>query len=256
METVTKEQSGLAVVESQKRGLVAHAQPSNLLEAIALAASNPAMDMDRAERLFKMHQELVAQQAKAEFNGAMARAQAKILPVANNSKNDHTRSSYADLAAINAQIVPLYTAEGIAISFDTAECPVQGWFRTIARVSHAGGHTQDYHLDLPLDDVGAKGTTNKTGVQAMGSTNTYARRYLVRMIFNVSTEDDTDGNKPEAEAKPKISDEQKADWDSAIEATDDEDALRELGKTITAGCNAVKEKKKYSAKMAKLKEAK
>ena len=54
---------------------------------------------------------------------------------------------------------------------------------------------RQHHIDLPLDNVGTKGTVNKTGVQATGSTNAYGRRYLVLMIFNVSTEDeDNDGN--------------------------------------------------------------
>ncbi len=263
METVT-EKNGIAVVEDpQRRQVAQQAQPTTLLAAIAAAASNPAMDMDRAERLFKMHQELVAREAEAAWNAAMARAQQKIQPIVSNRENTHTKSRYADLAAINAVIVPMYAAEGLSISFNSGPCETQGWFRTIATVSHSAGHSKEYHLDLPLDDVGAKGTTNKTGVQAMGSTNSYARRYLERMIFNLATGDDNDGNKPEPEESTKISDQQIADWDSALEVETDREKLKALSVSITAACNAAKDldsynlmKKKYQARVKQLTEAK
>lgn len=170
--------------------------PTSLLAAIARAAAEPSTDMDKMERLFAMHQVMVKQQAETDFNAAMSRAQAKIVPIATNALNTHTNSRYAKLAAINREIVPLYTAEGLSISFDSADAPTPNKQRIIAIVSHSGGHTRQYHIDLALDSAGAKGNVNKTEVQATGSTNAYARRYLVLMIFNVSTEDDNDGNKP------------------------------------------------------------
>lgn len=248
-----REQGGLAVIEDAPKPLIPAAAPGNLLQAIAVAASNPAMDMDRAERLFKMHQELVAKQAEADWNAAMARAQAKIQPIANNKSNSHTSSRYADLAAINAVIVPLYASEGLSISFNSGPCETQGWYRTIAKVSHSAGHTREYHLDLPLDDAGAKGGINKTGVQAMGSTSSYARRYLERMIFNLSTGDDNDGNKSkDAPKSEKVDPKQVADWDSAVEVCDDLDKLKELGAVITAACQKMNDLDTYNLMKGKV----
>lgn len=169
---------------------------TSLLQAITSAASNAQVDIDKMERLFQMHQQMVKQEAEAAFNAAMARAQAKMLPIATNAENTHTHSRYAKLEAINRQIVPIYTAEGLSVSFDSGVSPVQGWQRTIAIVSHRDGHSRTYHLDLPPDSEGAKGNLNKTIVQATGSTNMYARRYLTNMVFNISTFDDSDGNSP------------------------------------------------------------
>ena len=60
---------------------------------------------------------------------------------------------------------------------------------------HEAGHTKRYHVDLPIDSTGIKGSVNKTGVHANGSTYSYARRYLTMMIFNVVlTNEDNDGN--------------------------------------------------------------
>jgi hypothetical protein len=221
------------------------AQASNatsLLQAIERAASNPDTDMDKMERLFKMHQQMLDHEAKKAFNEAMARAQAQMVPVANNATNDQTSSRYAKLAAINKAITPIYTQEGFSISFDTADSPIAGYLRTIAIVSHAGGHDRQYHLDLPPDDVGAKGNVNKTKVHATGSTNSYSRRYLVCMIFNVTTEDDNDGNK-KAEG---MSEQQLADFKAAIEALADMDASKDLWKSIAKVCTDTKDRTGYA----------
>lgn len=167
----------------------------SLLQAITQAASNPAVDIEKMERLFAMHQTMVRQEAETAFNAAMARAQAQMVAVVRDRANDFTKSTYATLTAINDAIVPIYTAEGFSISFDSGDCPVAGHIRTIAKVSHAAGYTREHHNDMPLDTAGSGGKVNKTAIQASGSTQSYARRYLVCQIFNVTTTDDNDGNK-------------------------------------------------------------
>ena len=176
----------------------AQASPDSLLHAITIAASNPAMDIEKMERLFAMHERLVKAQAEQAFNAAMARAQAAIEPITRNKMNTHTQSWYADLAAINEAIVPIYTAEGLSVTFDTetqndADPIAPGTIRVTAIVGHAAGFSRRYHMDLIPDGAGVQGRANKTGVQASGSTNTYGRRYLIKMIFNIADEDN-DGN--------------------------------------------------------------
>ena len=229
------------------------ALPSNatsLLQAITQAASNPQVDIDKMERLFQMHQKMLASEAEAAFNAAMARAQAKIEPVANNAKNAQTNSRYAKLAAINRDITPIITAEGLSISFDAGEAPA-GLQRVVAIVSHSAGHSRQYHLDLPMDDAGAKGTVNKTKVHATGSTNSYGRRYLVCMIFNVTTEDDDDGNK----GGGKVMDEEtRANFEEAIEILEDRATADKLWAQIATACDKSGDLQAYLALKAKLTE--
>jgi len=209
-------------------------QATSLLQAITSAASNPQTDIEKMERLFKMHQEMVKQDAEAAFNAAMARAQAKIVPVTNNASNSQTNSRYAKLAAINKVITPIYTAEGLSISFDTGAATRPEEQRTIAIVSHAAGHNRQFHLDLPMDDSGAKGTVNKTKVHATASSNHYARRYLVCMIFNVTTEDDDDGNA----AGGRVMDEAtRLDFETAIDSAVDAHGLEVIWKQAVAACH-------------------
>lgn len=185
------------------------AAPGALLQAITTIAADPAVDIEKIERLWLMHKEMMRQQAESAFAGALARAQANILPIFKNRANTHTRSTYADLASINAAIVPIYTAEGLSLTYDTEtrneSDPIpEGKARTIAILYHESGFSRRYHLDLVPDSAGSQGTVNKTPVQAAGSTNEYARRYLARMIFNLSTTDDReddDGNGDKGDGK-------------------------------------------------------
>lgn len=225
-------------------------QTSNLMQALAAAAANPAMDVAKVERLYVMHKEMMEREAEMAFNDAMAKAQAGIRPIAKDRRNDHTKSWYATLAAIVDEITPVYTAEGISISFDNysperdkglPELPA-GWVRVMAFVSHRGGHTRAHHLDGPLDDKGSAGNTNKTGIQAMGSTVAYLRRYLVCMIFNVATADDNDGNG--GTTGPKLDEKKLADHLANIEAAADEPALL---KAFGAAWNAAEELKDKGA---------
>jgi len=207
METVAENDQKVVVVEppySKREAMPvpASAQPANLMQALANAAADPRMDVEKVERLFAMHKELQDREAEQAFHDAMARAQASIRPIAKDRRNEHTKSWYATLAAITDDVTPIITAEGLSVSYDTynpgrdKDLPAleKGWVRAIAIVSHRGGHARKHHLDGPLDDAGKDGTKNKTGIQAMGSTVTYLRRYLFCMIFNVATADDNDGN--------------------------------------------------------------
>ncbi|MCE6977286.1 hypothetical protein EI534_07710 [Pseudomonas frederiksbergensis] len=142
----------------------------------------------------------------------MVSAQKRIKPVTRNALNKHTASTYARLEDIDRAISPIFTEEGFSLSFGTADSRLPGHLRVTCECMHAGGHTKLYQLDLPIDAAGSGGKTNKTGVQANGSTISYGRRYLTQMIFNVTTtDDDDDGNSgappvevlpPEPEALP------------------------------------------------------
>lgn len=214
METIDQTSTIIVPPSSSKRPALPAAQPpqgGSLIQALATAAADPRCDMDKMERLFVMHKQLIAMDAEKAFNDAMARAQHNMVPVITNRDNTHTSSRYANLAAIAKAIRPLYTGEGLSLSFDSnrqvlnadgkpIDPPRQGWFRTVGIVSHSAGYSRLHHIDLPSDDVGVKGTTNKTPIQGVVSMTTYGRRVLECMVFNVSTEDD-DGNAPKGKDK-------------------------------------------------------
>lgn len=195
-----------AIIELQPTALEP-AQVGTLLER----AIERGVDADSLQKLVALQERILDRQAEQEFAVAMRQTQAAIQPVLKNRLNKQTESYYATLEALNKAVVPVYTQYGFSLSFGTEDSPTEGYIRIVCDVFHIGGHTRRYHFDLPLDDVGIAGKTNKTRVHASGSTLSYGRRYLTMLIFNVSTTDDNDGNggKP-----PLITEQQVADLEA------------------------------------------
>lgn len=168
-------------------------EASNIMQAVINAASDPTMDIDRVDRLLAIRDKIMAQEAEGAYAGAMSRAQANIGPIAKNQENDHTHSTYSDLSAINAVVVPMYTAQGFALSFSNRPSNIDNHIVVMCDVMHIDGHTKHYEYELPYDGVGTKGNATKTAIHASASSVKYGQRYLTTMIFNIATFDD-DGN--------------------------------------------------------------
>ncbi len=164
--------------------------PQNLLE---MAVSHGA-GIDVIERLAKLQSDMLDRQAEEDFNEAMNRCQAKMTRIAANMENPQTRSRYADYAQIDRAIRPIYTAEGFALSFGEADCPLAEHLRLVCYVTR-GRHTRRYQKDFPIVTKGPKGNDVMTPTHAHGSADAYAKRYLLKDIFNIAVgQDDDDGN--------------------------------------------------------------
>ena len=199
-----------------------------MLTMIQRAATDTAFDADKMQKMMEMYERHTDRTAAAAFNAAMVRAQAEIGPVFRDKFNAQTNSAYAALESIDRQISPVYTAWGFSLSFGTDDSPLVGHIRTVCDCMHEAGHTKRYHVDLPIDSAGIKGSVNKTGVHAAGSTYSYARRYLTMMIFNVVlTNEDNDGNGDQAQNLGELMN----DWIPKAYAAESKDALTEVWKT-------------------------
>lgn len=152
--------------------------------------------------MIEFGKKLEADEAEKAFNIAMAAAQAEMTVVATNMTNTQTKSRYADYAALDKALRPIYTKHGFALSFDEEEIAKPDYVRIVCHVSHTAGHTRRYHRDMPADGKGAKGGDVMTKTHAAGAAASYAMRYLLRGIFNVAVgAEDTDGNAPKQPAK-------------------------------------------------------
>jgi len=200
--------SNVALAEQSETRQVASPAATNestaMLTMIQRAATDPAFDADKMQKMMEMYERHTDRTAAAAFNAAMVRAQAEIGPVFRDKFNAQTNSAYAALESIDRKISPVYTAHGFSLSFGTGDSALVGHIRTMCDCMHEAGHTKQYHVDLPIDSAGIKGSVNKTGVHAAGSTFSYARRYLTMMIFNVVlTNEDDDGNGAGPEPAPE-----------------------------------------------------
>jgi hypothetical protein len=121
-------------------------------------------------------------------------------PVIRDAPNTQTKSRYAKYESIARLLKPIYTKHGFSLSFNdvasedsdkiTIECEVSH-----IGAPHCGGFTKKFRLPGRIDNRGINGAVNKTDLHGMASTITYLRRYLVTLIFDVTSEnEDDDGN--------------------------------------------------------------
>jgi hypothetical protein len=186
----------------------------NFLDIIERLSSNPNVDVEKIQRIIDMQKQLTDREAQHAFNYAMVRAQKNMPIVAKKEKNTQTNSKYAGYDEILKQCQPIYTAEGFSVTFyqghATAENPLdKDSNRIMADIMHEAGHTKTVYVDIPVETTGIKGNSNMTKTHATGSSIQYGRGYLMRMIFNIPTGDDDDGNKAGGIIK-YISDKQKS----------------------------------------------
>lgn len=169
-------------------------EPS-VMQILSAAVMKGDVSIEVVERLSKLASEYRDYDAKVEFDKAMQRAQSQMRRIGADAVNPQTRSKYATYAKLDGALRPIYSAEGFAVSFNTADCPTADMARVIAYVSHEAGHTRTYQIDMPSDGKGAKGGDVMTKTHATGAAMSYGQRYLLKMIFNVAVgETDDDGN--------------------------------------------------------------
>ena len=190
------------------------AQNTSMVSMIERIVMDPSVPIDRLKEMLTMKERMEDRarededrQAKKAYFAAMSQCQSELPVVTKTQKNSHTNSKYADLAAIETQAMPIIHRHGFAVSFQPDGYNDKGELRILWEISHAEGHCRNGVGEIPVDGAGSQGKVNKTGTQAFGSTATYGRRYLLCMLFNISTGEDDDGNKPKEPVK-KITDEQ------------------------------------------------
>lgn len=163
---------------------------------IERAARDPAVDMDKLERLLAMKERQETRAAEQAFAEAMTKAQSEMRAVATDLNNSQTRSRYASYMALDKATRPIYTRYGFALSFNTDVGPTPDILIVGCSVMHSGGYTRHYSVPMPADGKGAKGGDVMTKTHATGAAMTYGQRYLLKLIFNIAVGEDTDGNEP------------------------------------------------------------
>ena len=173
---------------------VAQSEASAFVSMIERAARDPAVDMDKLERLLAMKERQETRIADQAFAEAMTKAQSEMRAVATDANNPQTRSRYASYMALDRATRPIYTRHGFALSFNTDVGPTPDILIVGCSVMHSGGYTRHYSVPMPSDGKGAKGGDVMTKTHATGAAMTYGQRYLLKMIFNIAVGEDTDGN--------------------------------------------------------------
>lgn len=237
----------------EARDLAPQQEPVNFLQLIERASRDPAVDIDKMERLMQMHERMIAKQAEADFNDAMTSCQRELGTIAADATNPQTRSKYATYAKLDKVLRPVYTRHGISISYGTADSPQPDHIRVVAHVAR-GGYTRVYQIDMPNDGKGAKGGDVMTKTHAQGAGMQYGMRYLLKGIFNVAVGDeDTDGN-----AAGGVPDSEKTKLMDAIDLVTTKEEWEALWQQMTAAATKSRDiptHEEFRAAMAKKRKA-
>ena len=150
------------------------------------------------KELLAMHRDMMADESAKSFKAAMARLQASLPQIAKSGtilgKDGKKRSGFAKIEDIDVVLRPLLKAEGFSFAWDSE--PVQGGTKFVGTVSHCDGHAETKTLFMPHESV-----PGCSQAQSVGSTVSYARRYLLSMHLNLVTRDEDDDGTA-AGAKP------------------------------------------------------
>lgn len=170
---------------------------AQMLDVIARAAADPRCDVQKMEALLRMQRELMADQAKADFNRDFAEMQPKLPRIPKRGVVGRGEKGgqfpYGKWEDIDEKIRPLLNEHGFSLSFTTEPNPAGGVV-VIGTLRHRGGHEKHASIGpLPPDSSGGKNP-----VQAAGSTFAYGKRYTATMLLNLTFEgEDTDGGAAE-----------------------------------------------------------
>jgi hypothetical protein len=149
--------------------------------------------LDRHEALLRQHQ-------LGLYNVAFAEVQEALTAIKRSGRNPTFNNPYAKLEDLDAAARPIYTEHGFSVRYGTKPHSRDGWMTETLTLAHDGGHSEVIELSGPID-YQSSGARTRTPIQAVGSTVTYLRRYLLMMALNLvprndPTDDDGEGQRP------------------------------------------------------------
>lgn len=202
-------------IEGPTTRLPVQSESSAVLSIIERAARDPSVDIDKLERLMAMQAGMAANRAKLAFDAAMADMQPK-LPVINRKGRIEVREKtssgkrdgdlqqstpYALWEDINEAIRPILAEYGFSLTFRHGKTDA-GLITVTGILAHREGHREEDTITLQHDSTGSK-----NAVQAVGSSNSYGKRYTAINLLNITTRGQDDDGKA-AGAPDTISEEQ------------------------------------------------
>lgn len=164
----------------------------SLLPMIDKLVERPDFDVEKLERLLDMQERIMTRSAMEQFNAAMAMMQDELPSIAERGKAHNTK--YATFEDINDVAKPIMKRHGFAVSFRVHN--IQGGIEVTGVLMHKGGHREETTMTLPLDTSGSK-----NAVQAVGSSVSYGKRYVMSALLNITTRSEDDDGESAAPTK-------------------------------------------------------
>jgi ERF superfamily len=178
----------------------AGAQPSDpILLMIANAARDPAVDIEKFERLMALRERAGQADARRAFYAALARAKGEFGPILKTRLVDYehtdgqgrTKYHYEELADIGVVVDPVLSKHGLSYRHKSAQDGVK--IKVTCILSHEDGYSEENSLEGEADKSGKKNPN-----QAIASTVTYLQRYTLKEAVGIGAgrDDDAAGGEP------------------------------------------------------------
>ncbi|WP_375664432.1 ERF family protein, partial [Bartonella sp. CL50QHWL] len=189
-----------------------------VMERILNKALDSDVDMDRLERLLDLREQEIKRQERQNFVRDLSAVQMAYKNIEQNAINKHTNSKYATLDQYIDAVKDGLATYKFALFYRIKNQTEKNVTIEIT-LSHPSGNEISTEGTFPIDSTGSKNS-----IQSLGSTLTYARRYLLGMLLNLaSKEDDTDGQmqaKEDDTNNQKVSSKQIKQIEELIEQTE------------------------------------
>ncbi len=181
--------------------------PTNFLQVIATAVTDPRCDVAKMQALLDMQAQIEDRDAKKAFTRAFNALQAELPVITKDGKIDHgdkgdgkkrVKTSFATYPNINRVVGPLLKKHGFTFSTSMEPDP-SGTMVAVSTLSHVEGDSRKTHFRLTADTTGAKNNQ-----QGWGSSQQYGMRYNMIALLNIVSEAkedaDNDGFTPKEDA--------------------------------------------------------
>lgn len=154
------------------------------------AATNPDVDVEKLKQLMEMQERIMERRAEVAFNSAFAEMQSVLPVIKENGRikvGNEIRSKYALFEDINDAVKPILREHGFALTFKTT---TEKNAATVTGIlMHREGHRETTDITLDADTSGSKNS-----VQSIGSSLSYAKRYCLCALLNITSRgEDDDG---------------------------------------------------------------
>jgi hypothetical protein len=182
----------LESVQPQQANALAPMPPdiAAFISVIERASTDETIDVGKLEKLLEMYERVMARNAEMAFNKAFADMQSVMPTITENGQikvGNEVRSKYAKFEDINDTVKPILKAHGFAVTFKTKSS--EHGITVTGILMHKDGHREDTEMTLMADTSGSK-----NAVQGVGSSVSYAKRYVLSALLNITTRgDDDDG---------------------------------------------------------------
>jgi hypothetical protein len=159
-------------------------QEPSVLEVIQALAVDDRVSVEKLAGLMGLQERAEARNAEREFNIDLAAAMADMPSVRKDAVKDMGAKGsipYASYEQLDRIIRPIERQHGFCRIFTTAPLDKPGTLMT-CKLLHRGGHSISSTRFQPPDPGPGRNDT-----QAIGSADSYARRYLTLAIWNIVT---------------------------------------------------------------------